>query len=307
MIRTVLHGTHGHRLTAVGLVLLAVLAVASIALDAASKAKLTSDWTATPIVVDGTNTAWSAFASVDKDVRLSVAVKNDDQYLYLALVTSDTPTAFQILNQGLIVWFDVEGGSKKRLGIQYPLGRAVGATGDPQGGQPLDPEAMWRRRLADDRLLLAELLGPGKDDIKSLVLDLSQPIRAKLGHAEGTLIYELAIPLARAPNSSDGLGVRPGAVIGIGLETPQRGDTPAAGRGGYGGGGTGGGRGGYGGGMGGRGGGGGYGGMGGRGGYGGGMGGRGGATRGEGSASAQRMKSMKVWTTVQLAVPPVAR
>jgi hypothetical protein len=127
-----------------------------------------------------------------------------------------------------------------------------------------------------------------------------------LGHYQGTLIYELAIPLAKEANSSDGLGVRPGAVIGIGLETPQRSDTPAAGRGDYGGG-TGGGHGGYGGGMGGRGGGGGYGGMGGRGGYGGSTGGRGGAAGREDGANAPRLQPLKVWTTVQLATPPVAR
>ena len=172
---------------------------------------------------------------MDKDLRLSMAVKNDGQYLYLALVTSDTPTALHVLNQGLTVWFDVEGGSRKRFGIQYPIGRATGTGRDPQGEQPTDPEAMWTRRLAEDRLLRAELLGPGKEDIKSLVLDMSQPIRAMLGHSQGTLIYELAIPLARPANSSEGLGVGPGAVIGIGIETPERKATPAAGRGGYGG------------------------------------------------------------------------
>ena len=128
------HGPCGHRLTRVGLALLAVLGGAFVALDAASKAKLASDWTAMPVVVDGTSTAWSAFTSVEKDVRLSIAVKNDDQYLYLALLTSDTPTALQVLNQGLVVWFDIEGRSRKRLGIQYPMGRAAGGRGGYGGG-----------------------------------------------------------------------------------------------------------------------------------------------------------------------------
>jgi hypothetical protein len=336
MIHTVLPSAHGHRLTAVSLVLLAVVAAVPVAVGGA-RAKLASEWTATPIVVDGTSTAWSAFASLDKGVPVSIAVKNDDQYLYLALVTSDTPTALQMLNQGLIVWFDIEGGTKKQLGIQYPMGRAGGGQGptgaggwqrgqpagsngaagggsasDPQGEQPPDPEAMWRRRLADDRLQMAELLGPGKDDITSLVLDPSQPVRAMLGHFQGTLIYQLAIPLAKAADSSGGLGVRAGAVIGIGLETSERKDAPAAGHGGYGGssggtgGGAGGGRGGYGG-MGGRGGGGGYGGMGGHGGYGGGTGGRGGDAGREGGANVPAVKPLKVWTTVQLATAPAVR
>jgi hypothetical protein len=307
MIRHLSSGLSGSSRT-VTLVLLAAAGVAlSIALEASSKATLSSEWAATPVVIDGINTEWPTLVSVGKDVRVSIAAKNDAQYLYLALITSDGPTAFQTLNDGLIVWFDADGGSKKRLGIEYPLpreagsapraGQAPGSGGANQEEQPPDPEAMWRRRLADSRLTLADLLGPGKDDVKSLVLDPSQSIRAKLGHADGMLVYELAIPLTRTPDSPDGLGVAPGAVLGIGLETPER-KTPAESRGGYGGGmgGRGGGMGGHGGGMGGRGGG-----MG--GGYGG-TGGRGGEMGGSGGAFGQRQKPLKVWTTVQLATPP---
>lgn len=332
MIRHLTRDHRGRRFATAAACLAAGLATASIALQASSKAKLLSEWAATPVVVDGVNNEWPTLVSIDKDVRFSIAVKNDGQYLYLALITSDGPTASQALNSGLIVWFDAGGGSKKRLGIKYPLGREPGSQqgagegrggaggwqrGRPSGssgdegnpaagsggqeGQPPDPERAWSRRLADPRLTLAELLGPGKDDVKSLALDLSQPIRMKLGHAEGMLVYELAIPLAKTTDSPDGLGVGPGAVVGIGLETPERKTSTGSAPGGYGGG-----MGGRGGGMGGRGGGmgGGYGGMGGRGG---GMGGRGGEMGGPGGAHGQAQKPLKVWTTVQLATPPPSR
>jgi H/ACA ribonucleoprotein complex subunit 1 len=306
--------------------------ITSISLGAAQKAKLMSEWPKTPVVIDGKDTEWPMLVSIEKDVHLSIAVKNDDQTLYIALITSDAVTALQTLNEGLIVWMDAEGGTKKRFGFRYPVGRPAGSqggnrgryasgggerggqgqTGEQQGqggreagyvGPPPDPEAIWNRAASDGRLMTAELLGPEKDQVRTLMLDASPSIRAKIGHAEGMMVYELAIPLATSPESPDGLGVRPGAIIGIGLETPER-KAETSGSGGRGGGG-------YGGGMGGRGGGG-YGGGGGRGGggYGGGMGGRGGGGYGgEGASSGsfgQQAKPVKAWTTVQLATPPAS-
>jgi hypothetical protein len=311
-----------------GIACLAAL-LAPLGLGAASKAKLTSEWPTTPVVIDGANTEWPTLVSIAKDVRFSIAVRNDADTLYVALITSDSATALQALHQGLIVWLDTEGGSKKRFGIKYPVGRdprsasraerpqggedsgrrgrpddsggqqGDGARGYATGGEPRDAEAMWKQALSDSQLSTAELLGPGKDDVRDLMLDLSQTIRAKIGHAEGMMVYELAVPLARTPEVPEGLGVRPGAVIGIGLETPER-ETSGAGGGRSGG--MGGGRGG---GMGG-GRGGGMGGMG--GGRGGGMGGgRGGEMGGASGRFGQPEKPLKAWTSVLLATGPVAR
>jgi hypothetical protein len=302
----------------------------SNSLGAAAKAKLISEWLTTPVVVDGKATEWPSLVSIAKDVHYSIAVRNDDRTLYVALITSDAVTALQTLNQGLIVWLDAEGGSKKRFGLHYPIGRQAGPQGgsrerygsgggqrggqgqtdEPQGqgnreaggyvGPPPDPEAVWNRAMSDGRLKTAELLGPEKDQVRTVMLEASQSIQAKIGRAEGMMVYELSIPLAASPEFPDGLGVRPRAIIGIGLETPERRAEPA-GYGARGGGGMGGAGGGYGG----RGGGG-YGGMGGRGG-GGERGGRGGGTGGPGGSFGQQAKPLKAWTTVQLATKPASR
>jgi hypothetical protein len=221
------------------------------------------------------------------------------------------------LNEGLIVWFDVEGGTKKRFGIQYPVGRMGGrgargggegwgrgegprpgeggagrgemgeAGGPPRDGQAPDPEEMWKRALADPSLHEAKLLGPGKDDRHPLQLEAQHPIQAKIGRAEAMMVYELAVPLAKNAELPVGLGAGPGSVIGIGIETPQRPSVR----------GPGGEPGGFGGGMGGRGGG-----MGGRGGSMGGRGGGMGGPGGERGRGGELQKLIKAWTTVRLAV-----
>jgi hypothetical protein len=295
---------HARVLVGAPLAWIAVFA-ASISLGAATKAKLMSEWPRTPVVVDGKATEWPTLVSIAKDVHFSIAVRNDDRTLFIALITSDAVTALQTLNQGLVVWLDAKGGTRKAFGVHYPIGGSVGAQGEGRSRNvgPPDPDAVWNRATSDGRLEVAELLGPEKDEVRTLMLDASPSIRARIGHAEGMLVYELAIPLAVSPDSPEGLGALPGAIVGIGLETPER-KAEAGGPGGR----AGGSGGGYGG-MGGRGGGG-YGGMGGRGGGGyggGGAGGRGSGMGGPGGPFGQQAKPLKVWTTVQLATPSASK
>ncbi len=127
-----------------------------------------------------------------------------------------------------------------------------------------------------------EILGPEKDDAHSFVADRAPGVTVKLAEVEGSIVYELKVPLAASADAPYAIGTQPGATIGLGLETPKVERPSMEGR-------RGGGMGGFGGGMGGRGGG-----MGGRGG---GMGGRGGGGRG----GFEPAKPMKIWATVRLA------
>jgi hypothetical protein len=294
----------------------AVPALAGTLVFATSKAKIESAWMAAPVRVDGINKEWDALSTIAKDVRFSMAARNDDRRLYIALVTSDRATAMQAVNEGLIVWVDPAGGSKKTFGLQYPLGRSFRGEGGPghvprqlrrptggendqdqgqetrgRGDDGQDPDSMWKVILSNPRMREADVLGPGKDDRRHVLLDTGETLEAKVGWAEGMLVYELALPLDKTAQSPDGIGVRPGSVVGIGLETPERkSEGPGGERGGPGGmGGPGGGRGG------------GMGGMGGGGRHGGGMGGPGGGMRGERGAFGERPKAIRAWTTVQLA------
>jgi hypothetical protein len=289
------------RLVAVGL---AALAAAGTLTAAAGKAKLTSPWRDRDIRVDGIGVEWSALQPLAKNVRLAIGLANDAEHLYIALVTSDAATSMQMLQQGLIVWFDAKGGKKRQFGIRYPMGmtpdqqgqrggdpgRASGGRSGgappPEGGfgspgAPPDVGKMYARAEADGQLRRLEILGEGKDT-QIASIDSAAPLELKTGWSEGTLVYELKIPLARNGNLP-GLGVQPGAIIGIGLETPKRSGGDSGGMRIGGPGGMGGGMGGRGGGM--------------PGGRGGGMGGPGGFGRGVPGP-------LKLWTTLLLSPAP---
>ena len=128
-----------------------------------------------------------------------------------------------------------------------------------------------------------DVLGSNKDDERSLTLDHAAGIEAAARIDQGTLRYEVKVPLAKTTDHPYAIGTAPGKTIGIGIETPkpERSSSGGGGRG-YGGGG------------------------GGYGGHGGGMGGHSGMHGGEGHGEGgyQAPKPLNAWGTVALSVPP---
>jgi len=235
------------------------------------------------IIIDGHHEDWSGTAAPLGSAPVSIQVVNDNDALYLRLAASDPAMRMQILRQGMIVWFDEKGGTKKRLGIHFPVvdrgsgeegGRGYGRGGRRRG----DPTAPQDDYEPSNRV---DILGPGKDDARSLTLDHASGIEVALHMVEGSALYELKVPLTKTAEHPYAINATPGATIGVGFETPKI-ERPTSGNGG----GFGGGRGGMGGGM--RG----------RGRPGGGSGSRG------GEREYQPPKPLKAWATVTLSRPP---
>jgi hypothetical protein len=222
---------------------------------------------------------------------------NDGHDLYLRLSASSPDVRREITRFGLTVWFDAGGGSKKAFGIRYPVveepfDQYQGRGGGYGGGhheKPQTPTEGADQPAPDseshDRV---DILGPGKNDARSLTRDHLEGVAVAMKVAQGTLVYELEVPLATDDGHPYAIGTSPGKTIGIGFETPKV-NSPSMSRGG---GGFGGGGGGYGGGGygGGHGGGGSYGGH-----RGGGAGGRGGGQRG-----GEQPKPLKAWGILTL-------
>jgi len=281
-----------------------ILIVSMAAVLAAKKPLLTSQWRDRELTIDGDSGDWPGpLRPIEENHPLMAAAMNDGQYLYLVLSTSDSTERRQILRQGLVVWFDPGGGEKKHFGLKYPVGvppeerptrgggggggyrrgpggggggHSTGDSGSGDSSHPTSPDQVE----PTNRL---EVYGPQKDDAHSFVADMAPGITVKTGQADGYLVYELKVPLAKTTDAPYAIETKPGAVIGIGIETPKMEHPSGEGRGG----GMGGGMGGMGGGMGGRG--------------GGGMGHGGGGRSGGEHGQSEQPKPLKNWATIQLA------
>lgn len=252
--------------------------------------KLQSAWRTADIKIDGNNDDWQGGFSYLEDQRISVGLRNDAAFLYVAVATSDVDRRGQLAT-GLTMWIDATGKKKRTFGLFVPgvRGEGAGRGGGRFGGRggQMDPDTIAER--LNGPVEYFEILGPGKNDRRRVDLDPASGIEIGRGYHDGVLVYEIKVPLAQSGSSAIAIQTAAGRTVGIGLETPK--PQQQAGQQGRGGGG---GRGGIGGGRGGMGG---FGGRGGRGGMGGGgMGGGGGVP-----GALPAPKPLSVWATAQLA------
>ena len=72
------------------------------------------------ITIDGMTEDWKGLLYLLADEQVFVGFMNDQEYLYVCLVSGDSRRPSQLMREGLTVWFDPAGGTKKVLGIKYP-------------------------------------------------------------------------------------------------------------------------------------------------------------------------------------------
>jgi len=275
--------------------LFGMLLAVGATLVASDKPRFESSPRLEAVTIDGKFDDWPGNLEPFADKPLSLQFQNDGEYLYMRLAASDNATRIQILRQGLTVWFDPGGGTKKHFGIRYPVidkaqypdsgqgGRGGGGYGGHRGGSQPGHEGTPESEPAEpSRTERVDILGPGKDDAREMTRDHLPGIDVALRTEQGILQYELKVPLARTEDHPMAIEAQAGKPVGFGFDAPKSQQQS----GNYG---RGGGMGGYGGGMGGRGGG--------MGGHGGGMGGHGGG----GQRGSEAPKPLGGWGTISLA------
>ena len=243
-----------------------VLGLLAFWLSSCANLQFKSGWKDKNIKIDGRSDDWvGSLTYVDKQ-NISLGVVNDTDYLYICLAAEDQALISRILRQGMILWFNPEGGKNKTFGINYPVGRQMmqpeeremkrqGSEATPQKKRPA---AM---AISNDLEILQESKVPIRTSIRNL-----KGMEISLKRSTGLIVYEVKIPLKKKFDLPFAIGVENGSEIGIGIEVPKMSMTMNRAAGGMGGGG---------------------------------MGGRGGGMTGQ---RGNMQKGVKIWATVQLAI-----
>jgi hypothetical protein len=193
------------------------------------------------IKIDGDISDWGKNIQKIPDNNFSLGFKNDDKFLYIALMTEDRSKIFQMFRAGFIVWLEPESGDYKTFGIKYPLpgdqgdmpqmpeANAEGMNrdgadreGENRGG--MDRERMPRENMFDKMLITQnefEVVNKDKYPLIALPIANKEGIETKLAFQGERLVYELKIPLADNKQYSFVAGALPGDKIKIGFETEQ--------------------------------------------------------------------------------------
>jgi hypothetical protein len=181
-----------------------------------STAQLSSSWNKGEVVIDGQANEWTSQLAAIKDMRVSVGVRNDEEFLYVCVTSPDERFGRQMLSLGLTVWFEPENGEK--MGIHYPIGmmrqgvRSAFGSGEGEGPQDWD-------RMTEESLQELELLGSDKND-RHVLSTLQLPgLGVKVGGPRGAMVYELKVPLKKSDDYPYAVGAKTGSTVKLGIET----------------------------------------------------------------------------------------
>jgi len=189
-----------------------------------SMLELESTWKDRDIVLDGKDGDWLGAKYYFEGLYVSVGLINDEQHLYVSMMTENPMLRSQIMQQGLIVWLDPRGGKNKTFGIKFPLGRQMGE----EEGERMDPQAVMDERSREEMMQKLqesmtelEILGQDEEVLAKMDIEDARGIEVRMRNAGGTFVYELKVPLTSSEENPYAAGVKPGDVIGVGFLSPK--------------------------------------------------------------------------------------
>lgn len=184
-----------------------------------STSQIASHWTDQEPAMNGAKAEWThARVNLD-DKGTSVGVFNDKDYLYFALITTNTNLQSLVRRQGLTLWFDPKAGEDKKFGIHYPVrtrqfGRTSRERADGDEQTAYSPQSSGADNL--------EICGPGEDDRHQMTKAEATGIDVRYRVSHDTLVYETKVPLADNGSYPFAIGAKTGGLIGIGVEAGGR-------------------------------------------------------------------------------------
>ncbi len=189
--------------------------------------QLESEYRDQDYTIDGSHLDWNGKLKYIEDLHLSVGLANDDEFLYVSLVVGSREMQRLIGRNGLILWFDPGGNEVKDLGILYPMGLVRNpellqeVMEARRAGKTLAPEEMQAHITS--MLAEFEVIGAKGHDRRVSGVDPSsiRGIEVRGVQARGVLTIEYKIPLRDLGKSDYAIGADPGAIIGVGLITPE--------------------------------------------------------------------------------------
>lgn len=207
---------------------------------------LNSTWRDHAIVINGKYTDFgNATAYYDEKEKITLSLYNDNDFLYICLISRNHKIESQLMDSGFVAWFDPDGGKKKAMGIRFPLGMKVMGMSlaedqrnrkdwetkeDETGAEEEKDRAAARRRQRDFDKRLEAVEGlqeeveiiTGTDKAGQIKLSLEaaakQGIEAKTGRQNGYFVYELKVPLIKDIQHQYAVGTKRTRLIGLGME-----------------------------------------------------------------------------------------
>jgi hypothetical protein len=185
--------------------------------------RLSSEWRADPIRIDGNDDEWRGRTAPFEKQRFALGLQNDGEALYLCLTTRDRVLSTQIARQGLMVWIDPGPDRPKKhvFGVHFPIDPRLAAMRAANGRWPRDGGD-----VNDTTQAAIGILGGRGRDTARVPLTESGGIEGSAKFHGDVLVYELKIPLKGGTGPYQ-VSAGPGDTVNLELQTPEwRGPLP---------------------------------------------------------------------------------
>jgi hypothetical protein len=180
---------------------------------------LESRWRESQAAIDGIGVAWrDTLVSLD-DKKTFVGVLNDEDYLYIRMVTTNRDLEGQIIRQGFTFWFDRDGGEQKKFGIRFPLGIDRFSGGRESRGEGNHGREAPRRDSIYVPVNDVEILGVDDGATHRVTIASAGGIDARFQTSHDTLTYTLKSPISSSGYFPYTIGTKPGTIVGVTMES----------------------------------------------------------------------------------------
>jgi hypothetical protein len=152
-----------------------------------------------------------------KHGKIFYFLSNDNEFIYLFLRIKDAGVQHNILEQGLIVWVNMDNKTVKKMGIRFPIGSQNSVGKKKPGAADLLFDSDGKPATALSLANTIELVGFLNENPRRFPAENPDSFRGSVRFDnDGILHYKLAMPIEKLPvrNSRDGVGAMP-VVLGI--------------------------------------------------------------------------------------------
>jgi hypothetical protein len=214
-------GFRNHKFARLSKKTVVAVALTPLVLSAGCKTlELSSGWRDFDIAIDGSGNEWSDRTTYLENEDVAVGLCNDDDYLYMAIMTSSPSVQQQIGMAGLTIWLDPTAQNKKTMGIRFPQGLDAADLPRPGPGERPDPRKSIEAAL-DASTQEIQILGPGRNLRNRFDTDNAFDVHVSFGRARGAVVYEMRLPLKKDPDHPYAADARPGDSIAVGIDSPE--------------------------------------------------------------------------------------
>jgi len=182
-----------------------------------------SQWTMSPPNIDGSNSDWEGGTlTLNKKTQVDYAFRNDADNLYVLFIFND-PRQFMstIVQTGMTLWLNPEGGKKKKYGIKFAI-KTVSADDyiqivEEMIGEPMPEEKKQQIKAKESYQIFHNEVIDKKGEAPDIASGPAAPAFNTSGGRE-KVVYEFKVPLKRDEANPVGIGVSSGGSLSIGFE-----------------------------------------------------------------------------------------